>query len=78
LLTLFSYPVVASNCSLSSRLSLWNRTAPAWALVVLSRQECQKRDQARRADHNHRSPDAAAGRWLLNRLVPYRSQYRQT
>jgi hypothetical protein len=46
-------------------------------LVVLSRQEGQKRDQARRADHNYRSPDAAAGRWLLNRLVPYRSQYRQ-
>src|SRR5580693_820974 len=46
-------------------------------LVVLSGQEGQKRDQARHADHNHRSPDVAAGRWLLNRLVPYRSQYRQ-
>jgi hypothetical protein len=44
---------------------------------VLSGQEGQKRDQARRADHNHRSPDAAAGRWLLNRLVRYRSRYRQ-
>ena len=27
MLTLFSYPVVASNCSLSSRLSLWKMTA---------------------------------------------------
>ena len=27
LLALFSYPVVASNCSLSSMLSLWKMTA---------------------------------------------------
>jgi hypothetical protein len=38
-------------------------------LAVLSGQEGQERDQARGADQDHRSPDAAAGGWLLNRLV---------
>jgi hypothetical protein len=46
-------------------------------LVVLSGQEGQERDQARGADPDRRSPDAAARRWLLDRLVLYRSQYRQ-
>jgi hypothetical protein len=46
-------------------------------LVVLSGQKGQECDQARGADPDHRSPDAAARRWLLDRLVLYRSQYRQ-
>ena len=37
MLTLFSYPVVASNCSLSSRLSLWKMTACSiWSPALCS------------------------------------------